>query len=207
MKRALPLLLLFCALGAQAELYKWVGPDGKVTYSDVPPPNSAKQVEKKALAGAAGGGPELPFELAEAARNHPVTLYTSAQCAPCDEGRKLLNARGIPFAEKTITTHEDLQKLLQAGGDKQLPTLFIGRGKHPGFNAGEWNTALTASGYPTSSKLPGGYQNPPAEPAAPQVAKAEAPKQEAPAASQAPTRVRRAAPPPPQPDAPPGFRF
>jgi hypothetical protein len=43
MRRLLTLALLLAALPAQAVLYKWVDQNGKVHYSDQPPPDSAKQ--------------------------------------------------------------------------------------------------------------------------------------------------------------------
>jgi hypothetical protein len=43
MKRLVTLALLLAALPASAVLYKWVDKDGKVHYSDQPPPESVKQ--------------------------------------------------------------------------------------------------------------------------------------------------------------------
>lgn len=43
MKRLVTLVLLLAALPASAVLYKWVDKDGKVHYSDQPPPQSAKK--------------------------------------------------------------------------------------------------------------------------------------------------------------------
>lgn len=202
--KKLSLLLMLLAASVQAQqLYKWVGPDGKVTYSDTPPPAAAKQVEKKAVSGGGIAASNLPYELAEVARNSPVTLYTSAQCAPCDSGRTLLKNRGIPFAEKTVTTNEDIAQLRQAGGDGQLPLLVVGRNKHKGFEPNGWAASLSAAGYPEGSKLPPSYRSPPAEPAAPPVKTV--------ASNQPPNEPAANRPaedlPPATGNAPPGFRF
>jgi glutaredoxin len=197
-------LLLMCTASAHAQqLYKWIGPDGKVTYSDIPPPPAAKQVEKKGVSFGSTAASILPFELAETARNHPVTLYTSAQCAPCNAGRELLTSRGIPFAEKTVTTNEDIAQLRQAGGDSQLPLLVIGRNKQNGFETGRWTASLTAAGYPETSKLPTSYRNPPAEPAAAPVKSVRA---NTTAGEQAAIKPAEDLPPAIG-NAPPGFRF
>lgn len=45
MIRHLPLLLCLIALPAWADLYKWTDADGKVHYSDQPPPGDAKKTE------------------------------------------------------------------------------------------------------------------------------------------------------------------
>lgn len=42
-KFLLPLVLLAAVLPAQARMYKWVDAQGKVHYTDAPPPESAKQ--------------------------------------------------------------------------------------------------------------------------------------------------------------------
>lgn len=202
------LLALSCTGTAQAQLYKWVGPDGKITYSDLPPPNSARQLEQKTLNPGESASNALPYALAEASKNHPVTLFTSAQCAPCIDARNFLKNRGIPFAEKSVTSNEDIDKLRQISGAAQLPVLLIGRNKQLGFEPGAWNLALTAASYPQDNKLPRDYRFAPAEPAAPKApTKAEQPantdgrvQSEAPTA---PAQQRL----PATGNAPPGFRF
>lgn len=157
------------ATSAHAELYKSIGIDGKVTYSDMPP-SSAARIEKKAIGAGSTLTANLPYELGQAAGKHPVTLYTSAQCGPCEEGRQLLNKRGIPFQEKTVNTAEDAAKVKQAtGADGGLPVLSLGRNTQQGFEAIAWNSALTTAGYPDQNRLPLNYRNPPVQAAAPVV--------------------------------------
>lgn len=200
----LSLLLILCAASAHAQLYKSVGPDGKVTYSDAPPPASATKVETRSIASGGINGANLPYELAEAVKNNPVTVYTGAKCLACDEGRKLLIARGIPYTEKTVGSNEDIARLRQAGGELQLPLLLVGRNKQQGFEAGTWGAALTAAGYPETSKLPNSYRNPPAEAAAPPAkpVAVKASEKPDPAATRSSGDLPSATG-----NAPPGFRF
>lgn len=165
---ALTSLAMVCLFSgsASAQLYKWVGADGKVTYSDIPPPAGAKQLTTKASGGESGGVP-LPEDLAAAVSKNPVTLYTSATCAPCNEGRTLLKQLGIPFSEKTVSTNEDVDKLKKVSGESQLPLLVVSNSKFRGFNAADWQVALSSAGYPETNKLPKNYRYPAAEPAAP----------------------------------------
>jgi hypothetical protein len=197
------IVLLTGSAAASAQMYKWVGPDGKVTYSDAPPPASAKSVEEKSVNAAGASTAGLPFELAEAAKNHPVTLYAGDKCAPCDAGRSLLKARGIPFSEKTVSSNADIERLRQAGSDT-LPLLTVGRSKHKGFEQGAWGAALTAAGYPESNKLPKTYRYPQAESAAPSAKSAQAKHTGKDASSD---EARADDLPPPVGNAPPGFRF
>jgi glutaredoxin len=209
-RATLGLALLLCAAGAGAQVFKWVDDKGVVHYSDTPPPPTQKKVELKSFKDS-GAGVELPYELNEAVKANPVTLYTTSECDFCDRGRTLLKERGIPFAEKTVNSNDDQQRLKDAGSPGQLPLLLVGRSKLIGFESGGWNAALDAAAYPAKSKLPSAYQYPLAESAAP--ARAPAPTAAALAATAAAARAAAAAAeaarraPKPAPTAPPGFQF
>ena len=205
--RLLPAALLCCAALAHAQLYKSVGPDGRVTYSDTPPA-AARQLETRPLPALAASGAALPYELAQVAKAQPVTLFSADKCAPCDAARSFLAARGVPYAEKTVASNDDIAALRAAGGDAQLPLLTIGRSKEKGFEEGAWNTALTAAGYPKSSQLPASWRNPAPQAAAPRSAPKPADAAEKPPAAIAPAMPAAASEAPPAAGkAPPGFRF
>lgn len=189
------LLSALLANSAFAELYKWVGADGKVTYSDIPPPANAKRIETKSLSNDAPGL-NLPPELATAVAQNPVTLYTAPSCSPCNDGRALLKQLGIPFAEKTVVSNEDINKLKQLSGDAQLPLLVIKNSKFKGFDSAEWRVTLSSAGYPETNKLPKEYRYPAAEPAAPP----------APPAAQKEPEIKKAEPKP-KPATESGIRF
>jgi glutaredoxin len=158
--------LMFMAGHAQAQtIYRVVDPDGKITFSDKPP----AAADKSMIAGAGGKtagetGATLPYELRQVANRYPVTLYTASNCTPCGSGRTLLSTRGIPFAEKTVTTAEDSEALKRLSGESSLPFLTIGGQQIKGFSDAEWTQFLDAAGYPKSSLLPAGYRNPAAAP-------------------------------------------
>ncbi|MES2150655.1 MAG: glutaredoxin family protein [Pseudomonadota bacterium] len=161
------LVLLLCAAGVQAQIYKWTDDKGVVHFSDTPPaPDQKLKVEEKTFS-TGGAGAELPYELARAASNAPVTLYTASDCEVCDRGRDLLRARGVPFREKTVKSNEDQARLKEEGSEGQLPLLLVGRNKLIGFEAGAWNNALSDASYPAESRLPPGFRASPAEAAAP----------------------------------------
>lgn len=204
-------MLAMAGLVAFAQpVYRIVGPDGKVTFSDQPPPAAAagKTGNVAAAPGTgAGGSAALPFELRQVVGRYPVTIYTSADCVPCGTGRALLTSRGIPFAEKTVRSNEDIQALQRLSGDTSLPFLTIGSQQIRGFSDAEWSQFLDAAGYPKASKLPTAYRNPPASP----LVAVQAP---APVARPADNQQVNAAPPevPPLPPAtnnsnPAGIRF
>jgi glutaredoxin len=160
------------------QLYKIVGPDGKVTFSDQPPSAAAGG---KVIAGRAGSlgnttaadtaapnAGNLPLDVRTAASKAPVTLYTSKDCAPCGLGRSLLAARGVPFSEKTVDSVADNLALRKLTGDTTMPVAIIGGVQLKGFSESQWTDYLDAAGYPKTSALPSSYRNPVATSAAPQ---------------------------------------
>ena len=158
--------ILGIACSSQAQMYKWVGPDGRVTYSDQPPPANVKKVETKSLS-ARTINVKFPAELEKAVNTSPATLYTTSSCTPCDQARNLLKQRGIPFTEKTISSNDDIAKLKKETGDSQLPSLLLGSKKFLGLTTDEWQAGLTLATYPESNKLPKEYRYPAPEPLAP----------------------------------------
>lgn len=178
MSLARPLILaglLGLGLGTLAPLvqaqpvYRIVGPDGRVSFSDRPPPDAARTgtAPAAAAAGAASAGTPLgalPFALRQVASRFPVTLYTGSNCAPCDGGKALLTSRGVPFTERTVSTPEDGEALQRLAGDNSLPLLTVGGQQIKGYSDAEWTQFLDAAGYPRSSVLPPNFRNPPPAP-------------------------------------------
>ncbi|MBC7648939.1 MAG: glutaredoxin family protein [Vitreoscilla sp.] len=147
------------------QVYRIVGPDGKVTFSDKPPAETNAKV--RAAAGSSGGGvatASLPFELRQIAQKYPVTLYTGENCGPCQSAKTMLINRGIPFAEKTVMTPEDSQALQRLSGENSLPFATIGGQQLKGFSDSEYTQFLNAAGYPATSILPASYRQPAASP-------------------------------------------
>lgn len=205
--KVLPLtsLLLVYASLCQAQLYKSVGPDGRVTYSDTPS-SAARPVETN-QAPASVIGTALPYELALVAKAHPITLYTSDKCPPCFAARNLLAKRGVPYVEKTVNSNEDIVAFQAAGGVAQLPLLTVGSAQEQGFEEGAWNKVLSAVGYPQTSQLPPRWRNPPPQPAAARVVEKPGSATPTPVAEAAASPRFPAEAPAPTGKVPPGFRF
>lgn len=160
-----PLLLALLALPAWAQ-YKVVAPDGSVTYTDRPPVEANLRVTPIGRNAQAAAVAEvgLPIELRQVAGRYPVTLYTANDCAPCDSGRKLLQQRGVPYAERRISTEDDLLALERLVGARTVPALTVGAQPLRGYSESDWTSYLDAAGYPSVSKLPRSWPVPAATP-------------------------------------------
>ena len=203
-------MVSLAAAAAQAQVYRIVGPDGRVTFSDRPEGNAAQPVPQAGNVAAAGSA-SLPSELRNAAGRYPVTLYTGKECAPCDQARSFLVGRGIPYTEKTVTTDADARALRSLSGALSLPFATLGAQHLVGFADSEWSQYMDAAGYPRTSVLPPGYRNPPPVPmVAVQSPQAGSPTAQA-VPSRAPVQPLQASPQPapsaPSPANPAGIRF
>ncbi|MFT4243391.1 MAG: glutaredoxin family protein [Acidovorax sp.] len=179
------LMTLACASAQAQGIYRIVGPDGKVAFSDRPPAEGSAQPARAATAAAPSANSTLPYELRQVAGRFPVTLYTGNDCAPCAAARNLLTSRGVPFTERTVTSNEDIEALHRLSGSTSLPFGTIGGQQLAGFSDAEWTQYLDAAGYPKQSQLPRNYRAPAPTPL---VAAKEAAPAPAPAAASAPAR-------------------
>ena len=155
--------LLAGALAAQP-IYRIVGADGRVTYADKPPAAGQNKVSEAGRSSEADAAVPLPAILRAVVSQYPVTLYTTSNCGPCTTGRALLVRRGIPFAEKTVSSPEDAESLQALSGENALPLLTVGVQQIKGWSETQWQLFLDAAGYPKSSQLPRTYRLPDAAP-------------------------------------------
>ena len=194
-------LMLGAATALAQAQYKVVQPDGSVTYTDRPPTASSARVTHLGRSNVAAmpGDSALPAELRGAATKHPVTFYASSNCVPCDNGRRYLQQRGVPYSERLVTSEDDAAALERLVSGRTVPSLSVGAQPLRGFSEADWSSYLDAAGYPRENKLPAGWKPPQARPlierAAPPIAAPEP----------APAPVART--PEPQPPAPGSIRF
>ena len=160
-KLAAATALVLCVTPALA-LYKVVGPDGKVTYTDRAPSDTGSKVVPFTSGGTPDKVPDigLPIELRQVVAKYPVTLFTATDCPPCDAARSLLQQRGVPYTEKRVSSEEDIQALERLIGGRSVPGATIGPQALRGLNAADWVAYLDAAGYPKESRLPRGWQPP-----------------------------------------------
>jgi hypothetical protein len=147
--------LLAFALAAQAQLYRWTDESGKVHYTDTQPPATARNVEKKGAAraaGAEGAAAQQSYALQQAAKTFPVTIYTSKECGdPCKKGLEHLSKRGVPFTEKVVATQAELDELVKLAGAPRVPVMVVGVSIQKDYDVQSWNEALDTAGYPKAT--------------------------------------------------------
>ena len=161
-----------CFAHAQTNVYRWVDKDGKVQFSDSPPPADAKDATQRQMGGGGGEDSLLPYATQVAKRRNPVTLYTGGDCGDaCVKARELLERRGIPYTERDAQNNDaDREALQKLVGSLYVPTLVVGEATTKGFDEDLWQAAFDSAGYP-KTRLPGQASlRVPPPPAAPKAA-------------------------------------
>ena len=143
---------------AQADTwYRWVDQSGKVHYSDSLPPDttsakSAKIRKHKGIHTPHAESADMPYETRRAHQNFPVTLYVIDDCGDiCQQARALLNQRGIPYAENSLKSQEQLDAFKKMSGAAGVPVLTVGKVWLKSFQAQEWHNELDNAGYPKTA--------------------------------------------------------
>ncbi len=165
-------LALASAPLAAAQLYQWKDAQGRTVYSDQPPPPGAGQAQQKNFK---GNFIEIgeSYSARTAREKFPVTLFSTACGAPCDQAKQLLGERGVPYSSKdpqvSPEANAELKKLT---GRLSVPVLVVGQEKIDGFETGQWHALLDKAGYPktplpgsSAAKTPATAPPPPAPPA------------------------------------------
>ncbi len=59
----------------------------------------------------------------------PVEIFTTPFCGYCHLAKRLLNGKGIPFAETDVSRDPALRAAMmqRTGGRRSVPQIFIGR--------------------------------------------------------------------------------
>lgn len=160
--------LFVLALAANAtaqdkQFYRYTDADGKVVYTDKPPPPGAKNVQPKRMDANVIGTNELPLAAQLASERYPVTLYTFDCGELCQGAEALLNRRGIPYTTVIVSDQQGAAKLVALTGGNLVPVLQVGEKLvSKGLNETRWQAMLDDAGYPRTPsprRLPPGKGN------------------------------------------------
>jgi glutaredoxin len=140
-------------------VYKVVGPDGEITYSDKPPSDRARPTNKLEFRNLPSS--PLPAEVlrfreqleksaesrvnaARAPRAGDVALFTASWCGHCKRAKAHLAAGQIAYVEYDIESIEGMQAFIGAGGKGGVPLLVAGERRIQGYSAPAYDRLAAA---------------------------------------------------------------
>jgi len=161
--------------GAGNQVFRYEDAQGRVVYTDKPPPTDAKKAQAKRIGANYIETDAAPLATQQAAERYPVTLYTFACGEVCQTAEGLLNKRGVPYTTVNVEEPKNASRLQALTGELTAPVLQVGdKLVAKGYNESRWTSMLDDAGYPKAPPprraVPGGARPP------------EPPRQEPPAA-------------------------
>ena len=147
---AFTVLLLISGLAAAQlqQVYRYIDIDGRVVYSDKPPPPNAKDAQAKRIGSNSIETSDLSYAVAQAQERYPVTLYSFSCGVVCDTAQGVLNKRGVPHTVIDVSVGDGAERLKRLSGGLDAPTIQVGDQYATGFNEGKWQAMLNDAGYP-----------------------------------------------------------
>lgn len=152
---ALAMAMALCApsTGAQT-LYKSVGTDGRVVYSDKPPTGAggdkALKLDNLPVSVVPGAAPQPASSAAAAqaqtaaAPRGEVVLYMATWCGYCKAAKAYLGRKGIAYRELDIDTPAGKAAFTQIGG-RGVPVLLTQGKRINGFTAQAYDAVFVAT--------------------------------------------------------------
>ena len=123
------LLLLFFDVEAHAVVYKIIGADGRVSYTDKEPPPTEKTEKLKLQTYT--GTPSVS-SLKDAVKR--VTILSAQWCGVCTRAKAYMTKRKIDFEEWDIDKSDYARAKMNELGAKGVPVILVGKQKMVGFS-------------------------------------------------------------------------
>ncbi len=134
-------------------VYKVVGPDGEITYSDKPPANRARgdTLEFRNLPSSPLPAEVLRFReqleksaqgrvsAARAPRTSDVALFTASWCSHCKRAKAHLAAAQVRYFEYDIESAEGMRAFINAGVSRGVPLLVAGDQRVQGYSVAAYD--------------------------------------------------------------------
>ena len=136
-----------CTLPAAAGVYKWTDAQGRVHYSDSPPPDQKAAQVKIKVNSISGPAVVSAFKAGSPAAKERVRLYTTSWCGYCKKAKAQLAGRRVPFDEIDVETSESGQREFASIGGRGVPVILVGGQRMDGFDAGRLDAMLQTAGY------------------------------------------------------------
>ncbi len=137
----IPLSLYGMSAIAMAEMYKWQDQQGRIHYSEAPPPENTKSLKIDAAVNSfTSEVPDIDFYQAEVkskevampklAKNE-VWLFSTPTCGYCRHAKEYMRLKKISYKEMDITQNAQYNSWFKQLGGGGVPLTLIGQNPQP----------------------------------------------------------------------------
>ena len=146
--RFLLLAMLIAATPAGAGVYKWTDAQGRVHYSDDPPPEAkAQQIKVKINSIQGPAVVSTVRESSPARAKDKVRIYTAVWCGYCKRAKAHLAAKGVAYDEMDVETSDRGRSEFAQLGGRGVPIILVGNQRMDGFDARGLDAMLVSAGW------------------------------------------------------------
>lgn len=147
MKKIIALCALSVCIPASAQqIYRVVGADGRVQYTDKPPAGAqAAPVESRI--NSYSGVPTVSGTAPAAATRPEVKMFATDWCPYCRKAQAYFAQRGIRYTHVDIEKSDAARAEYQRLGGRGVPVILVGTQRMNGFSEERLAQMLKAAGY------------------------------------------------------------
>ncbi len=146
--RLLSFAVLVASMSASAGVYKWTDAQGRVHYSDDPPPEAKAQQIKVKISSIQGPAVVSTIRDTSATKaKDKVRIYTAVWCGYCKRAKAHLAAKGVPYDELDVETSERGRSEFAQLSGRGVPVILVGSQRMDGFDANGLDAMLAGAGW------------------------------------------------------------
>lgn len=147
MKAIIALCALLASIPVSAQqIHRWVDADGRVQYSDKPPPG-VKSSPVEARISSYSGAPVVSGAPSPGATRPEIRMYATDWCPYCKKAQAFFARQGIRYAHVDIEKSEAGKAEYQRHGGRGVPLIMVGTQRMTGFSEERLAQMLKAAGY------------------------------------------------------------
>ena len=147
MKRIIAVCALLACIPASAQqIHRWVDADGRVQYSDKPPPGvKSRPVESRI--NSYTGAPQVSGTAAAGATRPEIKMYATDWCGYCRKARDYFARNRIRYTELDVEKSPAARDEYQRMGARGVPVILVGTQRMNGYSEQRLAQMLKAAGY------------------------------------------------------------
>jgi glutaredoxin len=151
MKRIIALLVLSVCIPASAQqIYRVVGADGRVQYTDKPPAGANAAAVKPRISSYSGEAVvtgSAPAGVKPAQARPEIRMYATDWCGYCRKARAYFARNGIRYTELDVEKSEVARLEYRSMGARGVPVILVGTQRMNGYSEERLAAMLKAAGY------------------------------------------------------------